>query len=45
MLVVPDRRGERLEKRLHSCDVGVGQDQCERVLGAGLDGSVDAGEA
>jgi hypothetical protein len=41
MLVVSDRCGERIEERLHSCAVGIRQDQRERVVGARLHGGVD----
>jgi hypothetical protein len=43
VLAVRDRLGECVEKRLHCDPVGVGQDQRERVVGAGLDGGVDVG--
>jgi hypothetical protein len=43
VLAVRDRLGECIEKRLHCDPVGVGQDQRERVVGAGLDGGVDVG--
>ena len=37
------RRRERIEKRLHADRVGVGKDQREGVVGAGLDGRIDVG--
>ena len=43
VLVICDRRGESVEKRLHSRAVRIGQDQRERVVGAGLDHGVDIG--
>ena len=43
MLVIPDRLGEGIEKRLHPNRVRVGQDQRESIVGAGLDGRIDVG--
>ena len=43
VLVVRDRLGERIEKRLHAGRVRVGQDQRESVVGAGLDHGIDVG--
>ena len=37
------RRGEGVEENLHAGGVGVGQDQGEGVVGAGLDRRVDVG--
>ena len=36
-------RSALLPCHLHSCAVGVRQDQRERVVGAGLDGGIDVG--
>ena len=43
VLIIRDRLGERVEKRLHPNAVGIRQDQRERVVGAGLDRGVDVG--
>jgi hypothetical protein len=43
VLVVGDRLCECFEKRLHSNVVCVGQDERERIVGAGLDRGVDVG--
>ena len=43
MLAGADGLSEGLEKRLHSRSVGVGQDEREGVVDAGLDGGVDIG--
>ena len=41
--VPSQRRGERIEERLHARRIGVGQDQSEGVVGAGLDRRIDVG--
>jgi hypothetical protein len=43
VLVISDRLGESVEKRLHSRAVRVRQNERERVVRAGLDGRVDVG--
>ena len=43
VLVICDRLGESIEKRLHARAVRIGQDQRESVVGAGLDRGVDVG--
>jgi len=44
MLVLADGRGEAVEELLHRFGVGVGQDEGETVVCAGLDASKDIGE-
>ena len=43
VLAFSNRRGKSVEEHLHARRVGVGQDQHEIVVGAGLDGGVDVG--
>ena len=44
VLVVSNRGCEAIEEDLHRLGVGVGQHECEAVVGAGLDGREDVGE-
>jgi hypothetical protein len=41
MLIGADRGGERPDQRLLARAVRIGQDQCERIVGAGLERRVD----
>ncbi len=43
MFILADRRGERIEGSLHARAVRFRQDQCERIVGAGLCRRVDVG--